>query len=187
MIISTLLRVCHKTGSFRRNYVLLSGVGGSETSCLDSVGETTQICWILTLEHNSVEMIILFSILHCTESRYYPEKLWNILFYMGEVCQEVRFWWYFRELTLNRQTKSCSLKISRVFTLKGISIFSTLGYPLHLTGDGLFTKLEILKSVRALIVPFWTPPKSTFEWQLHLIMPRTRPSGGTTFSCRKIG
>ena len=73
MVISTLLRVCHKTGSFRRNYVLLSGVGGSETSCLDSVGETTQICRILTLEHNSVEMII-FSILHCTESRYYQKS-----------------------------------------------------------------------------------------------------------------
>ena len=63
----------------------MSGAVGSKDSCLDSVQETTGIGLILTLEQNSVETLT-FSILHCTESRYNLEKLWNVVLYMEEGC-----------------------------------------------------------------------------------------------------
>ena len=75
---STLLRECHKTEAFHRVSVLVRGVGETETPCLHSVGETTQICWIFTFKQNSVKLII-FRNLHCTESRCDRKKSWNIL------------------------------------------------------------------------------------------------------------
>ena len=50
------------------------GVGETETPCLHSVGETTQVCWNLTFNQNSVQLNI-FRNLHCTESRCDRNKL----------------------------------------------------------------------------------------------------------------
>ena len=73
-IISTVFRECHKTEAFHRVSVLLRGVDETETLCLDSVGETTEICCILTFEQNSVNLF-RFRNLHCTESLNDREKL----------------------------------------------------------------------------------------------------------------
>ena len=56
--------------TFHGVFVLLRDFDITEISCLDTVGKTTRIGWILALAQNSVNLVKLRN-LHCTESLRY--------------------------------------------------------------------------------------------------------------------